>query len=361
MSKGNVMIMAGGTGGHVIPALSVAKELREKGYKIHWLGSEHGIENDLVPDAGYPLHRIEVTGLRGNGIIRKITAPFAIAKAVLQAFKLFKQIKPVVALGMGGFASGPGGIVARLRGVPLVLHEQNAIPGLTNKVLSKFSRQLLQAFEGTFPYSAGVKTVGNPVRDSIATLPSAEDRISPSDEPLNVLVVGGSLGAVALNEAVVTASEQLVEDGIIQLWHQVGKRNYDAVKQDYQSKGIKQVRVAAFIADMAEAYQWADIVICRSGALTVSELMAGGVASILVPFPHAVDDHQTANARFLSEHNAAVLCPQTELSAEFVQKQLTHFYRNKQELIAMANAAREKAQPNAAKVVAGICIEVANG
>ncbi|EAT10947.1 undecaprenyldiphospho-muramoylpentapeptide beta-N-acetylglucosaminyltransferase [Bermanella marisrubri] len=361
MSKGNVMIMAGGTGGHVIPALSVATELREKGYKIHWLGSEHGIENDLVPDAGYSLHRIQVTGLRGNGLVRKLKAPFAIAKAVVQAYKLFKDIKPVVALGMGGFASGPGGIVARLRGVPLVLHEQNAIPGLTNKVLSKFSRQLLQAFDGTFPHSAGVKTVGNPVRSSIANLPDAEDRISQKDEPLNVLVVGGSLGAVALNDAVIAASEKLVADGIIQLWHQVGKRNYEAVKNDYHEKGIKHVRVAAFIADMAEAYQWADIVICRSGALTVSELMAGGVASILVPFPYAVDDHQTANARFLSEHNAAVLCPQAELTTEFLQRQLTHFFSNKQELIAMANAAREKAQPNAAKVVASICIEVANG
>jgi len=361
MQKPNVLIMAGGTGGHVIPALSVAKELKLKGYAIHWLGSVQGIENDLVPDAGYPLHKVNISGLRGNGFVRLLKAPFQLAKALWQTYQVYKTVKPVVALGMGGFASGPGGIMAKIMSVPLVLHEQNAIPGLTNKVLSRVCTRLLQAFEGTFADNTKAETVGNPVRSSIANLPEPSVRISAANEPLNVLVVGGSLGAVAINNAVLSVVSILTHDHVANFWHQTGKRNYQAVKQAYAEQGVDSNKVAPFIADMAEAYAWADIVICRSGALTVSELMAAGAASILVPFPHAVDDHQTANAHFLSEHSGAKLCPQSELSKEYLVKTLKQFQSNKQSLIAMAEQARKCAQPNAAKVVAKICIEVAHG
>lgn len=358
MEKNNVMIMAGGTGGHVIPALSVAKELKTKGYNVHWLGSIKGIENDLVPDAGYTLHRISVTGLRGNGLLKTILAPLQIMRALWQTFKVYRQVKPVMALGMGGFASGPGGLMAFLLRVPLVIHEQNAIAGMTNSILSGMATYLLQAFEGTFIEKKKAKSVGNPVRQSIATLPEPDVRLAGHTSGLNVLVVGGSLGAVAINNVMIEAAA-LAENNI-HVWHQTGKRNFETVKSGYQSAGVTSVKVSDFIADMAKAYEWADVVVCRSGALTVSEMMAAGVASILIPFPFAVDDHQTANGQFLVNAGAAKLKPQSELNAQNLLEELNHLRDNRELLIEMSKAARSLAKPESAKIVAKYCIEAIN-
>jgi UDP-N-acetylglucosamine--N-acetylmuramyl-(pentapeptide) pyrophosphoryl-undecaprenol N-acetylglucosamine transferase len=358
MSKDNVMIMAGGTGGHVIPALSVAKELKSKGYNVHWLGSIKGIENDLVPDAGYTLHRISVTGLRGNGVLKTLLAPLQIMRALWQTFKVYRKVKPVMALGMGGFASGPGGLIAYLLHVPLVIHEQNAIPGMTNSILSGMATYLLQAFEGTFAGKKQAKSVGNPVRQSIAFIADPQQRLAQHNDDLNVLVVGGSLGAVGINNVVI----EVMASGAnhIHVWHQTGKRNYDAVKAGYDAAGVKDVKVSDFIADMAKAYEWADVVVCRSGALTVSEMMAAGVASILVPFPFAVDDHQTANGQFLVSAGAAKLKPQAELNAQNLLEELNHLRNNRELLLEMSKAARALAKPDSAKVVAKYCIEAIN-
>lgn len=358
MSKNNVMIMAGGTGGHVIPALSVAKELTSKGYKVHWLGSVKGIENDLVPNAGYTLHRISVTGLRGSGIVKTLLAPLQIMRALWQTFKVYRQVKPVMALGMGGFASGPGGLMAYLLRVPLVIHEQNAIPGMTNKILSKMATFLLQAFEGSFSEKTKAISVGNPVRQSIAAISEPQKRLEKRGEDLNVLVVGGSLGAVGINNVVIEAMSQGTEH--VHVWHQTGTRNFEAVKTGYEEAGVKDVKVSDFIADMAEAYEWADVVVCRSGALTVSEMMAAGVASILVPFPFAVDDHQTANGQFLVKAGAAKLIQQAQLDAQVLLKELNHLRTNRELLLEMSKAARSLAKPDSAKTVAKYCIEAIN-
>lgn len=360
MKKGNVLIMAGGTGGHVIPALSVAKELKVKGYQVHWLGSVQGIENDLVPDAGYPLHRITISGLRGNGLVKKLLAPFQLLKALWQTFKVFRMLKPKVAIGMGGFASGPGGLMALLLRVPLVIHEQNAIPGLTNSTLSKRATFLLQAFEGTFSALPSAKTVGNPVRQSIVDMPAPEERLANRLGDLNVLVVGGSLGAVAINDVLIEASQELTSAGI-NIWHQVGKRNYDAVKAGYASHGTTQVKVSDFIGNMADAYSWADVVLCRAGALTVSEIMSAGVASILVPYPYAVDDHQTANAQFLVGAKAGLLLPQNELSKEKLVTLLLELKSDRERVLAMSKSAKTLAKPDAAKTVTHYCIEALHG
>lgn len=360
MKKGNVLIMAGGTGGHVIPALSVAKQLKVKGYQVHWLGSVQGIENDLVVDAGYPLHRISISGLRGKGAVKKLLAPFQLLKALWQTFRVFLAVKPKIAIGMGGFASGPGGLMSLLLRTPLVIHEQNAIPGLTNKTLSAKATFLLQAFDGTFPSRPSLKTVGNPVRQSIVDMPAPEERLAGRSGDLNVLVVGGSLGAVAINDVLIEAANELTTAGI-QLWHQVGKRNYESVKLGYRNQGCGHIKVSDFIGNMADAYSWADVVVCRAGALTVSELMAAGVASVLVPYPFAVDDHQTENAKFLVNGSAGLLVPQAEFNKEKLVEMLQMFKADRDKVLSMSKSARSLAKPDAAKTVTHYCVEAIHG
>ncbi|MEY8204549.1 MAG: undecaprenyldiphospho-muramoylpentapeptide beta-N-acetylglucosaminyltransferase, partial [Bermanella sp.] len=355
MTKKNVLVMAGGTGGHVIPALSVARELTNKGYRVHWLGSIKGIENELVVDAGYTLHRISIAGLRGSGVRKLLSAPWQMMIALWQTFKVYRQVKPVMCLGMGGFASGPGGLMAWLLRVPLVVHEQNALAGLTNKLLSRLATRVLQAFDSAFVAGKKVHTVGNPVRSSIVDIADPKQRLSNRQGPLNVLVVGGSLGAVALNHVVIEMMGQ--QELKLNVWHQTGARNYDAVKAGYQTAHIEGVKVSAFIGDMAAAFAWADVVICRAGALTVSELMAAGVASILVPYPFAVDDHQTANGQFLVNLEAAILCQQAELTASSLLDELTQL-QDRDRLLQMSCAARSLARADAAQVVSNYCIEV---
>ncbi len=353
--------MAGGTGGHVIPAISVARELMRKGYVVHWLGSVKGIENDLVPDAGYELHRITITGLRGNGILKLLLAPLQLIRAMWQTLKVFIKVKPVMALGMGGFASGPGGLMAVLSRTPLVIHEQNAIPGMTNKLLSRFASPLLQAFEGAFKKRARLITVGNPVRSTITKIAPPEERLDQQKSGLNVLVVGGSLGAVAINNVLIETLSQAEYSPEISVWHQAGSRNFEDVKSGYEQAGVVSVKVSAFIADMAEAYSWADIVICRAGALTVSELMSAGVASILVPYPFAVDDHQTVNGMFLVNAGAAILCEQSSFTSEYLNDELTKLLQAKERILNMSIAARTLAKNDSAKTVANYCIEAAHG
>ncbi|OUS41442.1 undecaprenyldiphospho-muramoylpentapeptide beta-N-acetylglucosaminyltransferase [Oleispira antarctica] len=365
MTNKTVMIMAGGTGGHVFPALAVADELKQQGYDIHWLGTATGIEADVIPKAGYPLHCIEVTGLRGKSKLTLLAAPFKIVKAIYQALKFMRIVNPSAVLGLGGFATGPGGVAAKLLGVPLLIHEQNAFPGMTNRLLKPLANVVMQAFPNTFKGTKHLEkllTTGNPVRANIVALADAkkdsvneQSSLNEKNEQLNVLVVGGSLGAVALNNAVMDALALTLEQSseAPNIWHQVGKRNIDSVQQAYAEKGLEgKAKVVAFIDDMAEAYQWADLVVCRAGALTVSEVACAGKAAIFIPYPFAVDDHQTANAQVLVNAQAAEVRQQNKLTAQWLADQWTMYTEQPQLIEKMALAAKSAAIANATDVVA---------
>jgi UDP-N-acetylglucosamine--N-acetylmuramyl-(pentapeptide) pyrophosphoryl-undecaprenol N-acetylglucosamine transferase len=363
-----IMIMAGGTGGHVFPALAVADELRARGIEVFWLGTRQGLEAELAPKAGIEIEWITISGLRGKGVLGWLLAPLHLSKALFQSLEVIMRRRPMAVLGMGGFASGPGGAMTWVLRKPLVIHEQNAVAGLTNKLLARVAGRVIEAFPGAFPQSRNALAVGNPVRAAIAALPAPDVRMAGREGPLRLLVVGGSLGAKALNEttpaALALLNEQLDESERPEVWHQTGRRNLDDANWHYNKQQVTG-RVDAFIDDMAAAYAWADLVLCRSGALTVSELAAAGVASLLVPFPYAVDDHQTANARYLADDNAALLLPQFELDAQRLSEILLRFSRDckegRVELRAMANRARAKAMTDAARRVADICEEAARG
>lgn len=350
VNKQRILVMAGGTGGHVFPALAMAKQLQDKGYEIHWLGTQAGIEAKLVPAAGIELHTIEVTGLRGKGKLTLLAAPFKLVKALWQARRQVKKVKPVAVLGLGGFATGPGGLAARLMGIPLVIHEQNAIAGMTNKTLAPMANVVMQAFDGALPNAL---TVGNPVREDIVALPLKEK----INTPLNILIVGGSLGAAALNSAVIDAIVANKKNGElkINICHQVGSRNIESVLAQYKDAGIElngqnSIEVLAFIDDMAQAYQAADLIVCRSGALTVSEVACAGLPAIFVPFPFAVDDHQTKNADVLVQANAAELKAQNELTGEWLLERWQHFSDQPELLLTMAGQAKTVAINNATEL-----------
>ena len=352
-----VMIMAGGTGGHVFPALAVARALRERGCEVSWLGSPDSFESRLVPQHDFPLDTIAVHRLRGQGLGGLLSAPFRLLRAMRQAAGVLRQRRPQVVLGMGGFVAGPGGLVSRLLRIPLVIHEQNTLPGLTNRWLARIATRVLQAFPGAFPESDRVRTCGNPVRPEIAALPPPEARMATAGEgPLRLLVMGGSLGAQALNETVPRALARLDEARRPQVCHQAGRGKLEATQAAYREASV-EARVVEFIADMPRALAEADLVICRAGALTVSELAAAGLASVLVPYPHAVDDHQTRNARYLSEAGAAVLLPQAELKPERLAALLGEL-DDRERLLAMAQRARERAMPQAVGCVVENCLEV---
>ncbi|HEB81929.1 MAG TPA: undecaprenyldiphospho-muramoylpentapeptide beta-N-acetylglucosaminyltransferase [Gammaproteobacteria bacterium] len=348
-----VLIMAGGTGGHVFPALAVADELRARGVPVVWLGTKAGIESRLVPQAGYPIEWLSITGLRGKNTLTLLLAPLRIALACQQALAVLWRRKPCAVLGMGGFASGPGGIMAWLLRKPLLLQEQNAIAGLTNKILARFAGTVMQAFPGVFK---GAITTGNPVRREICELPAPEQRTVQHDGALRLLVVGGSLGAVRLNEIIPQALALLAPAERPQVMHQTGVKNLDSAKACYRDAGV-EAKVEAFIDDMAAAYDWADLVICRSGAMTVFELAAAGIASILVPYPHAVDDHQTANAAYLEQAGAAIIKQQNELEPQWLADTLRELMAGRDRLLQMARAARERAMPDAARTIADACMK----
>tara|TARA_R110002050_G_scaffold57423_3_gene128859 strand:+ start:10523 stop:11605 length:1083 start_codon:yes stop_codon:yes gene_type:complete len=351
-----VLIMAGGTGGHVFPALAVADELRSQDCDVFWMGTENGIEARLVPAAGYPLTFIHVKGLRGNGLMGWLFAPFKLVKAVYEALKAIKQLKPDVVLGMGGFASGPGGLAAWLLRTPVVIHEQNAIPGLTNRLLAKLAKQVLEGFTQSFDTTQGAVWVGNPVRASIEAIASPDSRFANRAGPIRLLVLGGSLGAKALNNVVPKAMTLIKDQDAFEIRHQSGERHLSDCLQNYQGATV-QADVTAFIDDMTSAYAWADLVICRSGALTIAELAASGVGALLVPYPYAVDDHQTHNALALKTSGAALLIPEDILTADVLAKQLSEFIDNREQLLQMANAARSQSKLGTAKVVADICLK----
>lgn len=334
-----VLIMAGGTGGHVFPGLVLAAYLRQQHIEVHWLGTRQGIEARLVPEAGIPLHFLSIGGLRGKGILPLLKAPFKIASAILQAQRVIKETNPDIVVGMGGFASGPGGVASWLMRKPLVVHEQNAKAGLTNKLLSCIAKKVLEGFPSVFASSKKVYLVGNPVRSAIEALPPPQERWRHiSNRPLNLLVLGGSLGAKALNEMAPQALALLPSAQRPDVMHQTGEKDIASVKNYYESKGIR-ANVTAFIKDMAQAYAWADIVLCRAGALTVAELCAAGRGAILIPFPHAVDDHQTANASFMVKENAAICVQQAVLTPEKLSGMIQAFVNSPEKCLKMAEKA----------------------
>jgi len=349
----SILIMAGGTGGHIFPALAVADILRAQGWKVTWLGAPNSMEAELIPRHKYEMAWVRFSGVRGKGALRLLRLPFDLLVAMWQSGAAILRHRPDVVLGMGGYITVPGGIVAALLRRPLVIHEQNSIAGLGNKVLARFAQKVLSGFPDVLPRAIWC---GNPVRNDIAALPEPQQRYAARSGRLNVLVVGGSLGAKAINEALPRALALLPQDERPNVLHQTGKQHFEAVKRAYQQAGV-QADIKPFMDEMARHYGNADLVICRAGALTIAELAAAGVASILIPFPFAVDDHQTRNAQFLSKRGAALLLPQGELSAERLAQLLRELSREK--LLAMAQNARGLARADAAVAVAEICGGVA--
>jgi UDP-N-acetylglucosamine--N-acetylmuramyl-(pentapeptide) pyrophosphoryl-undecaprenol N-acetylglucosamine transferase len=344
-----ILIMAGGTGGHVFPALAVAAHMSGSGWRVVWLGSRDGMEASLVPKHGYAMEWIRFSGLRGKGLLRMALLPLNLLIAFWQSARVIFRVRPDVVLGMGGYVSFPGGMMAAFLNRPLVVHEQNSIAGLANRVLAEVADRRLAGFPNVLRKS---QWCGNPVRREIAGLPPPEQRVQGRSGPLRVLVVGGSLGAQALNEVVPQALALIDPSRRPAVTHQAGAKHLDTLRANYATADV-QAQTVAFIEDMAARYSEADLVICRAGALTVSELAAAGVASVLVPFPHAVDDHQTYNARFLADAGAAVLVQQRELSPRRLADLLIGFTREK--LLEMAVRARALAKPDAAAAVAAVC------
>jgi UDP-N-acetylglucosamine--N-acetylmuramyl-(pentapeptide) pyrophosphoryl-undecaprenol N-acetylglucosamine transferase len=348
-----ILIMAGGTGGHIFPAIAVADLLRARGWRVTWLGAPRSMEAELVPKHGYEMAMVRFSGLRGKGLLRKLLLPFNLLIAMWQSAAAIFRHRPDVVLGMGGYITFPGGIMAALLRRPLVIHEQNSIAGLSNKVLAKIATRVMSGFPEVLPKAVWC---GNPVRSEIAALPGPQQRFATRSGRLNVLVVGGSLGAQAINIVVPQALALITPAARPGIIHQTGKQHAEMVQKLYQQAGV-QGDIKPFLDDMAQQYANADLVICRAGALTVAELAAAGAASILIPFPFAVDDHQTHNARFLSECGAAILLPQSELSAEKLSQLLCELSREK--LLVMAMSARSAAKLDAAPAVANVCEELA--
>jgi UDP-N-acetylglucosamine--N-acetylmuramyl-(pentapeptide) pyrophosphoryl-undecaprenol N-acetylglucosamine transferase len=353
----NVLIMAGGTGGHVFPALACAREFQARGYSVHWLGTPRGIENQLVPEAGLPLHLINMTGLRGKGVLALFKAPFVLLKALLQARKIVKQLQPVCVLGLGGYVTGPGGIAAKLAGVPLIIHEQNAIAGTANRSLVPFASRVCEAFPNTFSASAKRRTTGNPVRTELFL---ETPRQALAGRKARLLVLGGSLGAEPLNKLLPAALALLPPELRPEVFHQAGKNHDEITAERYRTAGV-EAQVAPFIKDMAQAYGWADLVVCRAGALTVSELAAAGLPSLLVPLPHAIDDHQSRNADYLAREGAAFVMPQATTGVAEMAARLKEVLMQPEQLNSMARTARRLAKPDATRTVVEVCLEVAHG
>lgn len=349
--------MAGGTGGHVFPALAVADWLKERGWNIVWLGTPGGMEVRLVPQRGYPMEFVRFGGVRGKGPMRLLILPMQLLLAFAQSIGVMLRVRPDVVLGMGGFTAFPGGLMAVLLAKPLIIHEQNSIAGMTNKVLAHLANRVLTAFPAPFGKPCG-ELVGNPVRADIAALPLPAQRYATRSGKLRLLVVGGSLGATALNDTVPKALALLAEDQRPEVIHQSGTKQIDVLKANYEKAGVA-ADCRAFIDDMAQLYGWCDLLVCRAGALTLAEITAAGVASVLVPYPHAVDDHQTHNAKYLSDNGAALWVPQSELSAEKLADLIRATSREK--LLGIAEAARKLAKPDATARVAEVCEELCNG
>ena len=357
MQHKNILIMAGGTGGHVYPAIAVAEHLKLKGFKLFWLGTNHGLEKKIVPNHGYPLFKISIVPIRGKGFLRLLSAPFLFIVSLFQALIIIVKIRPVVVLGMGGFVSGPGGIAAWLMHIPLLIHEQNSIAGLTNRLLAPFAFSIMTAFPKVFKKSNKVIVTGNPTREDIREIPEPEKRyVNRDSKLLKVLVLGGSLGAKKLNEIIPETLRDFDSNYIVRVKHQCGERHYASTQKKYKNYNIC-AEVFPFIEDLVSAYIWADIVICRAGASTISELTACGIASILIPFPFAVDGHQTKNAEYLTINGAAVLVEEEQLNTNQLKQILLIFFNTPELLIQMAIKARKLSTLDAADSVAKLCAE----
>ena len=350
-----VLIMAGGTGGHIFPGLAVADVLRAQDVPVVWLGAAGGMETRVVPTHGIELHTVAVGGLRGKGLKTRLLAPLMLARALLASLRVMRHVRPRSVLSMGGYVAGPGGVAARLTGTPLLVHEQNRVAGYTNRKLAGFARRVLAGFANALP---NAEWVGNPVRASIAALPPPADRLAPRTGRPQLLVLGGSLGARALNLALPRALAQIPADQRPLVRHQCGSRGLDEARAAYAQAGV-EAEVLPFIEDMAATYAWADLAVCRAGALTIAELTAAGLGAVLVPFPYAVDDHQTGNAQALVEAGAAELIQERDLEVTTLSQRLTALLADRPHLIAMAVAARTQAKPDAAATIASACLDAA--
>ncbi len=358
VKRPTILVMAGGTGGHIFPGVAVADALVKQGWKVHWLGTAERMEAEIVPKNGYPISFINIAGIRNKGWQTWLKTPFKIMQSLWQSIQVLKEVKPDVVLGMGGYASAPGGVAARLLGIPLVLHEQNAVAGMSNRFLSHIATKTLSAFPGAFSDRVTPDVVGNPLRSDIIAIENVVPE-QPSTSK-KVLVVGGSLGAKILNDVVPQAMKQIHLQSI-DVWHQTGGGNEQAVLSSYQDFGLPEdkVKVTEFIDDMAIAYQWADVVVCRSGALTVSELAMAAKPAIFVPLPHAVDDHQTKNAMYLVECGAAKLIAQKEFNGTTLGQMLNSLFISDKVVQQMSKAAHNAAHADATNHVAQACIEAA--
>lgn len=360
-TKQTVLIMAGGTGGHVFPALAAARVLRERGFEPVWLGTRKGLEAKLVPPAQIEIEWISMSGLRGKGAATLLLAPFKVVQSIWQSLQVIRKRNPVVVLGCGGFVAGPGGVAAWLTRRPLVIHEQNAVAGMTNRMLAKLARRVLEAFPKSFPSGTHAEQVGNPVRREIAAIASPEQRFEGRTGPIRLLIIGGSQGAMKLNATVPAALATIDPASRPTVIHQAGERHLPVVQEAYQKHGV-QADVRAFITDMAEAYSWADVVVCRSGAMTVSELAAAGLPAIFVPFAAAVDDHQTLNARFLVDAQAGISIAERDLTPERLAQELNKLLSGgREQLKAMALRARSVAITDADVRLADACVAAAGG
>ena len=353
-----ILVMAGGTGGHVYPALAVAQALEAHSQNVVWLGTHRGLESTVVPNAGIDIEWVSVRGLRRKGLLAMLIAPLQIAWALLQSLGVILRRRPVAVLCMGGFVSGPGGLAAWLTRRPLVIHEQNAAAGLTNRLLARLARVVLQAFPGSFNSRVRAETVGNPVREDISAVAKPVERYNDRQGPLRLLVLGGSQGALALNTTVPEALSKLTKQERPIVRHQCGSRTVDAARDAYANHEV-DVELVPFIDDMAEAYAWADLVVCRAGALTVAELCAVGLPALFVPYPSAVDDHQTANARPMENVGAAAIISESDLSAELLANLLREWLSSRQSLLERAGRARELAKPQALARITELCLEQA--
>ena len=367
MPERTVMIMAGGTGGHVYPALAVAEELRARGVGVLWLGTRNGLEARVVPEKQFTIEFIESVGVRGKGIMNALKAPFIMLQGVLQARRAIARIQPVSVLGMGGFVSVPGALACWLMRKPLIIQEQNAIAGTANRLLNRLATRHLQGFDGALRHG---ETTGNPVRHDIAALPARNsfqannvqaNSVQHNAAPLRLLVLGGSLGAKPINVVLPPSLKQLLPTRQIQVLHQTGKTTYEETLALYRAQGIaidgEHVRVMPYIEDMASAYRWADLVLCRAGAMTIAELTCVGLPSILVPLPHAIDDHQNKNAEAVIQHGAALRLPQAEMTTDSLVNVLSSLHVDRARLQQMANCARRLGKPRAAQHVADICLQ----
>lgn len=337
------LMMAGGTGGHVFPALATARALQQRGHEVHWLGASGGMEERLIGDTDIPLSLIHISGLRGKGKLALLLAPFRLMRALGEAYTHLRRIRPDCVVGMGGFVTGPGGIAAWLMRKPLVIHEQNAIAGMTNRWLTRFSETVLEAFPDSFGDQTVTRCTGNPVRGEVASMDAPEQRLAGRSGRLRVLVIGGSLGAQVFNQQLPRALALMPEADRPDVRHQCGEKNLEAARAAYDEAGVS-ASIEPFIRDMAEAYGWADLVICRAGALTVSELCAAGIGAVLVPFPHAVDDHQTRNGQHMVKAGAAILVPQPKLNPEVLAETLKDLATDRKRILTMAKAARSLAR-----------------